>query len=141
MKVTEVFITKESDKHTIPLFLMSVAAGLPVAAENDIDRSVDINEFVVSHPLTSFFVRVSGWDLISRSIDDGDILLVDTSIQPSHDKLVLVNLNGDYYVKNYLIVDGEILLESDSAFYLPLKINDDFEYQIVGVVTVSIHKV
>jgi len=141
MKVTEVYITKESDRETIPMFLMSVAAGLPVAAENDIDRSVDINEFIVSHPLTSFFVRVSGWDLISRGIDDCDILLVDTSIQPSHDNLVLVNLNGNYYVKNYQIVDGEILLESDSDFYLPLRINDDFEYQIVGVVTVSIHMV
>lgn len=141
MKVTGIFKTNESERHTIQLFLMSVAAGFPVAAGNDIENQVDINDFIVSHPLTSFFIKVSGYDLMSWNIYDGDILLVDTSIHPSHDCLVLVNLNGIYFVKIYEILDGEIVLSSDTDFYLPLRINDDFQYQIIGVVRLSIHSV
>lgn len=141
MKVTGIFKTNESERHTISLFLMSVAAGFPVAAGNDIENQVDINDFIVSHPLTSFFVKVSGHDLMSWNIYDDDILLVDTSIQPSHYCLVLVNLNGIYFVKIHEILDGEIVLSSDTGFYLPLRINDDFQYQIIGVVRLSIHSV
>lgn len=139
MKVLEIIHFEPGQSQQIPLFVMSVSAGLPVAVDSEIDKHIDLNEFLVEHPNATFFTKVNGDSLRNIGIADGDILVVDTSKEPTDGNLVVVTINDDLTVRLYRIVEGEIILQSHLDQFIPVKIGDYFEYQIVGVITKSIH--
>lgn len=120
---------------------MSVSAGRPVPVDNEIEREIDLNEFLVEHPASTFFAKVRGQALKNADIADGDILIVDTSKEPADGKIVVVAINGDLSVKIYRILDGEPYLESQNGQFLPLSIDPYIEMKPVGVVTKVIHSV
>ena len=81
MEVVKIFGLRSGSNNAgdrIPLFAMSVAAGTPVPAESDIESSIDLNEFLIEHPASTFFAHVAGDNLTDEGIEDGDILIVDT---------------------------------------------------------------
>ncbi len=139
MKVLEIIGFQPGKSRKIPMFVMSVSAGLPVEADSEIDKHIDLNEFLVEHPAATFFAKVNGNSLKNIGVDDGDILVVDTAVEPEDGKLVVVTINDDLTVKMYREIDGEVVLQSHSDQYLPIKIAPYLEYQIIGVVTKSIH--
>ncbi len=139
MKVLEIIHFQPGTSQKIPLYVMSVSAGLPVAADSEIDKHIDLNEFLVEHPAATFFAKVNGNSLQNVGVKDGDILVVDTAETPTDGKLVVVTINDDLTVRLYREIDGSPLLQSHTDQFIPLKIGDSFEYQIVGVVTKSIH--
>ncbi len=79
----------------LPCFLESVPAGFPSPAEDHIEKTLDLNEFLVRHPQATFFVRVSGDSMAGAGIHDKDILVVDRSIEPAHGKIVIAVLDGE----------------------------------------------
>lgn len=141
MEVIEIFRFQAATSHKMPLFSMSVSAGRPVPVDNEIEREIDLNEFLVEHPASTFFAKVRGQALKNADIADGDILIVDTSKEPADGKIVVVAINGDLSVKIYRILDGEPYLESQNGQFLPLSIDPYIEMKPVGVVTKVIHSV
>lgn len=124
----------------MPLFTMPVAAGVPLPAESDVEKEIDLNEFLVRHPAATFFARVKGSFAGSIGISDGDILVVDTAIEPSDGKYVLVSMNGELTVKIYRLAgEGEVYLVSSANQFLPLRIEPYVSFSIIGVVTKIIH--
>ncbi len=77
-------VFKMNSKLPLPLFLESVQAGFPSPAEDHIEKTLDLNEFLIRHPQATFFVRVRGKSISGAGISDGDILIVDRSIEPLH---------------------------------------------------------
>ena len=132
------FLPKSDRK--IPFFTMSVAAGIPIPVEGEVDREVDLNEFLVEHPASTFFVKVRGDMLKEVGIADSDILIIDTSLDPTDGKFVIASVNDDLAVRFYREIEGEKFLESHLGQFLPIdKDKSLIDFQILGTVTKVIH--
>jgi DNA polymerase V len=123
----------------LPLFTMSVSAGKPVPVDEEIEREIDLNEFLVEHPAATFFARVKGDSMQFAGITDGDILIVDTSLQAVDGKVVVVSVQGEITLKIFRIIDGGEYYESHSGQFLPLGIDNLIDAKMLGVVTKVIH--
>ena len=77
----------------VPLFLETVAAGFPSPAGDYIERRLDLNEHLIQHPSATFFVRVAGDSMTGAGIHDGDILIVDRSLEPAGGSIVVAAVN------------------------------------------------
>ena len=141
MEVIEIigYQTADGNYAKMPLFTMSVSAGIPVPTDNQVEKEIDLNEFLVDHPAATFFARVNGDSLSHYGIRNGDMMIVDTSVEPADGKVVLAAMNGELTVKIYRVVAGDVYLEAQNNRFLPLKIEPYVEYNILGTVTKIIH--
>lgn len=78
-----------------PLFACGVSAGFPSPADDYIQGRLDLNELMIQHPASTFFVRVAGDSMIGAGIHHDDILVVDRSLEPASGKVVIAVVNGD----------------------------------------------
>lgn len=130
------FKASESGAAKLPLFTMSVSAGTPVPVENDIEKEVDLNEFLIEHPNSTFFARVRGASLYHVGVQDNDILVVDEAKTPKNGNIIVASINEEMTVKIFRIDDeGDIYLESQNGRYLPVKIDPFMEFKVLGTVT------
>lgn len=123
-----------------PLFLTSVKAGFPSPADDYIEKKLDLNDFLIKNPPATFFVKVEGDSMKGAQISAGDILVVDRSIEPTDKKIVIAALMGEFTVKRIRIINKEIFLEAENPRYPSIKINENMDFEIFGVVTYVIHK-
>lgn len=122
-----------------PIYLVPVAAGFPSPAEDYIEGSLDLNRHLIKHPAATFFVKVTGDSMINAGIHQGDILIVDRALEAHHNKVVIAVLNGELTVKR-LKKDGvNIFLVPENINYSPIKIDENSDFEIWGVVTNVIH--
>ncbi len=140
MESLEFFAYQAKEGPKIPLFQMSVSAGYPSApAEQDIDRIVDLNEFLIEHPAATFFARVNGHNLRRLGINDGDVLIIDSAIDPADSKLVVALINGELTLKYYREINGKKYLQGEDRSFVPISIEPYLDFNIIGVVTKVIH--
>ncbi len=141
MEIIEIigFSPNSDQKVKLPLFSSSVSAGIPIPADSDVHSEIDLNEYLVEHPAATFFVRVSGLNLDQTGIADGDLLVVDTSIEPEDGKIVVAIIKNHLTVKIYRIIDDEVFLESYNHQFVPLRIEPYVEYSVLGTVTKIVH--
>lgn len=123
----------------MPLFTMSVSAGVPTPVDNHVEREIDLNEFLVEHPATTFFARVHGDSLVHHGVRDSDILVVDSSIEPTDGKIVIAGIKDELTLKIYRTAGEDVYLESHNHQFLPLKIEPYLQFKLLGVVTKVIH--
>lgn len=136
-------IYKAENSCTLPLpfFTANVSAGFPSPADDYVETQLDLNELIIKHPSATFFVKVNGNSMQEAGIFSGDILVVDRSISPSHGKIVVAVLDGEFTVKRLWIEKGgRILLTPENAAYKPIEIKPGSQFQVWGVVTYVIHK-
>lgn len=124
----------------IPFFLTPVAAGFPSPAEDYMERALDLNELMVTHPAATFFVRVRGDSMKGAGIFSGDILVVDRAFEPKDGHIVVAVLNGEFTVKRILKKGKTCFLAPENPSFSPIEVKEEMECQIWGVVTYVIHK-
>lgn len=124
----------------IPLFSARISAGFPSPADDFIDKSLDLNEFLIEHPSATFFVRVEGTSMINAGIHPGDILIVDRALDPSSGSVVIAVLDGEFTVKRFQRKSGRSFLLAENTEFAPIEINEHMTVEIWGVVTYVIHK-
>ncbi len=124
----------------LPLFTTAVQAGFPSPAESDVEKTLDLNELLISHPAATFFVRVIGDSMQGAGIFSGDILIVDRSIEPAENKIVVAIVNSEFTVKRLKRKKGRILLAAENPGYPSLEMKEGTDFQVLGVVTYVIHK-
>jgi len=138
----EIMLPDENAEHSgVPYFSDMVAAGFPSPADDHMDDRLDLNEYLVSHPAATFFVRVQGLSMINAGIQPDDILVVDRSMDPAHGKVIVAALDGDLTVKRLNKQNGQITLMPENDDYDPIEITTEMSFIIWGVVTSVIHKV
>ncbi len=129
----------------LPLIGGRVEAGFPSPADDFIERSLDLNEQLVTNPIATFFVRASGHSMGGAGIHDGDLLIVDRSITPAHGSIVIAVIDGGLTVKR-LSKRGKVasLLpepsNADQGEYSPIEVGSETDVTIWGVVTWSVHR-
>ncbi|MEL0638612.1 translesion error-prone DNA polymerase V autoproteolytic subunit [Marinomonas sp. TI.3.20] len=123
----------------IPLYVDSVSAGFPSPAQDFVERTLDLNEFCVSHPASTFYVRAQGDSMIEAGILSGDVLLVDKSLTARHGDIVIACIHGEMTVKT-LELQPNVLLRPRNQAYKAIVITEESEFEVFGVVTSVIRK-
>jgi DNA polymerase V len=126
-------------KLELPLQLFPISAGFPSPAEDYIEGKLDLNRFLVDRPAATFFVKAKGYSMIGANIHDGDLLIVDRSLEPIHMNIVIAAIEGEITVKRLHYVNGKPTLVAENDSYKPIVINEYSEFLIWGVVTYVIH--
>ncbi|MEX0910053.1 MAG: translesion error-prone DNA polymerase V autoproteolytic subunit [Candidatus Paceibacterota bacterium] len=130
--------TKQGKKTAVPLFASHVQAGFPSSAEDSIENSLDLNRFILKNPATTFFVRAEGNSMEGAGIFSGDILVVDRSLTARKGNIVIAIVFDELTVKRLCIKGGEYFLIAENEEYEPLRITEEMESSIWGVVTHSL---
>ncbi|ELS32680.1 MULTISPECIES: LexA family protein [Pseudanabaena] len=137
--VKDIYLSACHSKLELPLQTCAVSAGFPSPAEDYVEHRLDLNSYLVSHPAATFFVRAAGNSMIGASIHDGDLLIVDRSLEATHGDIVIAVVQGEITVKRLHLVRGEIALVPENAHYPTILINEHSDLHIWGVVTNVIH--
>jgi DNA polymerase V len=124
-----------------PLFLALVEAGFPSPAEDWIEEALDLNKLLIKRPTATYFLRVKGDSMIGAGIHEQDLLIVDRSIKPVHNDVVIASVLGDLTVKRLHTERGTVRLVPDNPGFDPIEITPEMDLRIWGVVTYSLHKV
>lgn len=126
---------------SLPMFASRVPAGAPVPADDLREADIDLNTLLVRRPDTTFMVTVKGESMRDAAILDGDMLLVDSSIEPRHGKIVVAVINGELTVKRLEKSAQGIRLMPENPDFSPIEVPEDASFFIWGVVTRVIHQV
>ena len=124
----------------LPLYLAPVEAGFPSPAEDYLDRRLDLHQHLVRNEAATFFLRAHGESMLGAGIHDGDLLIVDRSIEPAHRKVVIAALDGELTVKRLLYREGRVFLAPENPQFEPIDITESEFVHIWGVVTYVVHK-
>jgi len=136
----EFFVPQTGKKTELPFYVAKISAGFPSPAEDFIERKLDLNEYLIKNPAATFFVKVSGQSMINAGIHDGDILVVDRSLDAANNKIVIGAVNGEFTVKRLLKKNNKLFLVPENPDFKPIEINEAMDASIWGVVTYTIRK-
>ncbi|MCC5913500.1 MAG: peptidase [Balneolaceae bacterium] len=109
--------------------------GFPSPATDHLEERLNLNDYVVRHPVSTFFSKVNGEDEAGLGLSPGDILVIDRSLAPRHDSLVIADLGGEYRVCRLLKSGQEWLFELGNGRQIPVQFDDEFRSPIWGRVT------
>ena len=123
----------------LPLAGERVAAGFPSPADDYVDVGIDLNDQLIRHPTSTFFLRVSGDSMTGAGIHDGDLLVVDRSLDPRPGRVVVAVLDGGFTLKRLMRHQGRLRLEAANPSYPPLDLQSCDDAQIWGVAIHVIH--
>ena len=128
-------------KLTIPFYLHKVGAGFPSPATYYIEDDIDLNSHLITNAPATFIIRVQGKSMTNVGIYDGDLLIVDKSLNPKNFSTVIANVNEELVVKTLIKSKETNYLTSGSKNTSDrINLTDNPEIIIWGVVTYVIHK-
>ncbi len=130
---------RQGDVLDIPMAESRISAGFPSPAADYMEKGLDLNEFLVDNPSSTFFVRVEGCSMTGAGINPDDILIVDRSIEPRNGSIVIAALDGEMTVKRLSIRQGGIYLMPENSEFDTIKVEDGQDFNVWGVVTACVH--
>ena len=133
------FLDGDHKVYEIPLYANKISAGFPSPADDYLEMKLDLNTHLIKHPSATFFVKVSGDSMLHASIQSGDMLIVDRSIEPLDGKIVIAAIDGELTVKRLYKKNGQLKLLAENPKYKPIEITGQ-DIIIWGVVTHVIHE-
>jgi DNA polymerase V len=136
--VTTVLKSRALSPQKHDLFASRPAAGFPAPGDDELEKSLDINDLLIDNPTSTFFVRVEGDSMEGARIFSGDILVVDRAVTPESGKVVVAAVYGEMVVKRLKIAREETLLLSEKEGYEPIVVSNNDECFIWGVVVGSV---
>lgn len=124
---------------SLPL-VEEIKAGFPSPAQDYIDLAFDLNKELIKNPSSTFYGRVRGDSMIDEGINDGDILIIDKSLPPADGSKAVCYINGEFTLKTIKIKKDGIYLIPANPAYKPIKVTEDNDFVVWGIVTYVIHK-
>ena len=129
-------------KLVLPFHVNKVGAGFPSPATDYVEDDIDLNAHLIKNIPSTFLIRVQGKSMSNIGIRDGDLLVVDKSLNPKNFSTVIVNVNEELVVKNFIKEKDQSFLTSGSKkFKDKINLTENPEIFIWGVVTYVIHAV
>lgn len=123
-----------------PLYSSAPAAGFPAPGDDMVEKSLNVHDYLVKHPVSTFFVRVEGDSMEGAGIFSGDILVVDRSVEAVSGKIVVAAVGGGLVVKRLAKQGDTMVLMSENEAYAPIAVTGDEECFVWGVVTGSVRQ-
>jgi len=133
-------ILEAGGSYSMPLYSSKVQAGFPSPADDYIERYLDLNAEYIKHPSATFLVTATGESMVEAGIFDGDVLLVDKSLEATDGSIVIAALNGELTVKRLSRRKGCVQLLPANPKFQPIDITEEQDVVIWGVVTLVLHR-
>ena len=125
----------------LPLFLSRVSAGFPSPAEDYIESIIDLNQELVRHPATTFFVKAEGDSMVEAGIQPDATLIVDRMVETKSGDIVIARIGDEMVVKELRIdLEGKVWLIPKSPNHKPFEVTPDLDFEVWGKVLWSINK-
>lgn len=125
----------------LPLLMnSSIKAGFPNPAEDSGGVGLDLNDLLIKHPVSTYYLRVEGDSMIGAGINTGDIVVVDKSLEPRSGDIVVAAVEGDFTLKRLKKQGRQAWLLAENPNYQPIALHEAQDAQIWGVVTFWVHK-
>lgn len=129
-----------SEAEKVPMYTSRPSAGFPAPGDDQVERVLDINDLVVKHPASTFFVRVEGDSMEGAGIFSNDTLVIDRAIEPKDGHIVVAAVNGEMVVKRLYIDQGVLELHSENEAYGPIVVSQEEDCTVWGVVVGSVRQ-
>lgn len=124
----------ETEEYKVPIFTSSVRAGIPTNVADEYPERVGLVDFLTKHPEDTFLVRAEGDSMIDANISDGDMLVVDGSVEAKHKDIVVASVDNDQTVKQLRTIRGKTYLYPANESYPIIAIESHTDLKIWGVV-------
>ncbi len=116
-----------------------IQAGFPSPAQDYISESIDLNRTLIKHPASTFYAKVVGDSMSGEGITEGDILIIDRSIEAEHGDLAVCCIDGEFTLKRLCLNRGnKIYLMPSNRKYNPIEVTKDNDFMVWGVVIYTI---
>lgn len=115
------------------------ATGFGAAADDYMERGIDLNEQLILNKPATFFFRMNGDAMMGAGINNGDVLIVDRSIKAANGKIIIAAINGDLVVRRFQQTFNHITLVAENSRYGNIEMGEFTEFRAWGVVTCVIH--
>ena len=128
------FSVSTETKLSRPFIDQGISAGFPSPAQDFIDLSIDLNKELVKHPSSTFFGRVRGCSMKDAGINNGDLLIVDKSMNPTDGKIAVCFIDGEFTVKRLKVEKDCCWLVPENESYEPIKVTAENDFIVWGIV-------
>ena len=122
-------------------FDTGISAGFPSPAEDFKQERLSLDNELIKNKEATFFARVSGQSMVDAGLSDNDLLVIDRSLSPENNKIAVCFLDGEFTVKRLKVEKDEVWLQPENKNYQPIKITEENDFVIWGIVTNVIKKV
>lgn len=139
---TLTFFTPDVSNQSGAVYLdTGISAGFPSPAEDFKEERLSLDNILVKNKLATFYARVSGQSMVGAGLDDNDLLVIDRSLEPAHNRIAVCFLDGEFTVKRLRVEKDGVWLQPENENYEPIKITEENDFVIWGIVTNVIKKV
>lgn len=141
---------ENSPEFDVPMASEGIHAGFPSPAQDYMNKSIDLNRELVSHPAATFYGRVVGDSMIDAGVSEGDILVIDRSLEPREGEMAVCFLDGEFalkYVSRHApegcrnSSGNSLWLLPANPKYRPIEVTSCSDFTVWGIVTYIIKKI
>lgn len=118
----------------LPFVSSGISAGFPSPADDFIDTGIDLNKELIKNPYSTFYGRVRGDSMKDLGIHNGDLLVIDKSLEPQNGKIAVCYIDGEFTVKTIKIEDDCCWLVPANENYKPIKVTAENDFIVWGIV-------
>lgn len=133
--IIDIFSADTETEIELPYVDDGISAGFPSPALDFVDLTIDLNRHLIKNPSATFYGRVKGDSLKNAGICNGDLLIIDRSLEPANGKIAVCYIDGEFTAKRVKISKKEILLIPENENYQPIRVTEDSNFLIWGIVT------
>jgi DNA polymerase V len=134
------FIPNTESNLEMPYISSGIKAGFPSPAADFDGTRVSIDQIVVKNALATFYAKANGNSMTGAGIDDGDILVIDKSIEPQDGKIAVCFIDGEFTIKRIKVQENSLLLLPENKLFEPIEITQENDFIIWGIVTFVVKK-
>ncbi|HLO43778.1 MAG TPA: translesion error-prone DNA polymerase V autoproteolytic subunit [Leadbetterella sp.] len=131
----EIFHVSTDIALELPFVKEGISAGFPSPADDFIDTAIDLNHELIKHPSSTFFGKVRGNSMKDLGIHDGDLLVIDKSLEPATGKVAVCYIDGEFTVKSLKLEKDSVWLLPANSNYKPILVTKENDFMIWGIVT------
>ena len=138
-KEFEIYIPDLGTTQKLPYFDGGVSAGFPSPAEDYMHSKLDLNNLLIEHPSATYYVRVNGDSMFGAGILNGDLLIVDRSLEVTNNCIVVAYIDGEFTVKRIKKINNKMFLQPENKNHQAIEITESMDFELFGVVAHAIH--
>jgi DNA polymerase V len=134
------FIPNTESNLEMPYISSGIKAGFPSPAADFDGSRISIDQIVVKNATATFYAKANGNSMIGAGIDDGDVLVIDKSIEPQDGKIAVCFIDGEFTVKRIKVQENSLLLLPENKLFEPIEVTQENDFIIWGIVTYVVKK-
>lgn len=140
-KKLNLFLPDFENSMELPFISDGIKAGFPSPAADFDESKISLDNVLVKNREATFYAKASGTSMIGAGIDDGDILVIDRSLEPKNNKIAVCYIDGEFTIKRIVVAKDGVYLTPENPAFQPIKVTAENELIIWGMVTYVIKSV